>query len=170
MKIHIIGCSGSGKTYLANALSKKYNISHFDLDDKWAMLDRRTNSSYGSRRRRSQTSAGRDTRRQSDTRYRSNTHRRTRQSARGNRNSIIDAISDVLSGLNNAPAYVIMDVIFGVVVISLVIIAFNFDSVIYGLYAGFLFPVIQVLSGLFGFIIVFGGIALIIYYKFFRRR
>jgi len=25
MKIHIIGCSGSGKTYLANALSKKYN-------------------------------------------------------------------------------------------------------------------------------------------------
>ena len=33
MKIRIIGCSGSGKTYLANALSKKYNISHFDLDD-----------------------------------------------------------------------------------------------------------------------------------------
>ena len=33
MKIHIIGCSGSGKTYLANALSKKYNISHSDLDD-----------------------------------------------------------------------------------------------------------------------------------------
>ena len=27
------GCSGSGKSYLANALSKKYNISHFDLDD-----------------------------------------------------------------------------------------------------------------------------------------
>lgn len=137
------------------------------------MADRRTNSSYGSRRRRSQTSAGRDTRRQSqsDTRYRSNTHRRTRQSARGNRNSIIDAISDVLSGLNNAPAYVIMDVVFGIiVVISLVIIAFNFDSVIYGLYAGFLFPVIQVLSGLLGFIIVFGGIALIFYYKFFRRR
>ena len=137
------------------------------------MSDRRTNSSYGSRRRRSQTSAGRDTRRQrqSDTRYRSNTHRRTRQSARGNRNSIIDAISDVLSGLNNAPAYVIMDVIFlVVVVISLVIIAFNFDSVIYGLYAGFLFPLIQVLSGLLGFIIVFGGIGLIIYYKFFRRR
>ena len=137
------------------------------------MSERRTNSSYGSRRRRPQTSAGRDTRRQrqSDTRYRSNTHRRTRQSARGNRNSIIDAISDVLSGLNNAPAYVIMDVIFGItVVISLVIIAFNFDSVIYGLYAGFLFPLIQVLSGLLGFIIVFGGIGLIIYYKFFRRR
>ena len=33
MKIHIIGCSGSGKTYLANTLSKKYNIPHFDLDD-----------------------------------------------------------------------------------------------------------------------------------------
>ena len=33
MKIHIIGCSDSGKTYLANALSKKYNISYFDLDD-----------------------------------------------------------------------------------------------------------------------------------------
>ena len=33
MKIHIIGCSGSGKTYLANALSKKYHIPHFDLDD-----------------------------------------------------------------------------------------------------------------------------------------
>ena len=33
MKIHIIGCSGSGKTYLAKALSKKYNITHFDLDD-----------------------------------------------------------------------------------------------------------------------------------------
>lgn len=33
MKIHIIGCSGSGKTYLANALSKKHNIPHFDLDD-----------------------------------------------------------------------------------------------------------------------------------------
>ena len=31
MKIHIIGCSGSGKTYLANALSKKYNISHFGV-------------------------------------------------------------------------------------------------------------------------------------------
>lgn len=35
MKIHIIGCSGSGKTYLANALSKKYNISHFDFSDRY---------------------------------------------------------------------------------------------------------------------------------------
>lgn len=33
MKIHIIGCSGSGKTYLATALSKKNSIPHFDLDD-----------------------------------------------------------------------------------------------------------------------------------------
>lgn len=33
MKIHIIGCSGSGKTYLAKALSEKYNVPHFDLDD-----------------------------------------------------------------------------------------------------------------------------------------
>ena len=33
MKIHIIGCSGTGKTYLAKKLSKKYNIQHFDLDD-----------------------------------------------------------------------------------------------------------------------------------------
>ena len=33
MKIHIIGCSGSGKTYLAEALSKQYDIPHFDLDD-----------------------------------------------------------------------------------------------------------------------------------------
>ena len=33
MKIHIIGCSGSGKTYLAKALSEKYTIPHFDLDD-----------------------------------------------------------------------------------------------------------------------------------------
>ena len=33
MKIHIIGCSGTGKTYFANKLSNKYNIPHFDLDD-----------------------------------------------------------------------------------------------------------------------------------------
>ena len=33
MKIRIIGCSGSGKTYLAKKLSKKYNIPNFDLDD-----------------------------------------------------------------------------------------------------------------------------------------
>ena len=33
MKIHIIGGSGSGKTYLAENLSKKYGIRHYDLDD-----------------------------------------------------------------------------------------------------------------------------------------
>lgn len=44
MKIHIIGCSGSGKTYLAKVLSKKFNIPRFDLDDiQW---DNTTNS-YG---------------------------------------------------------------------------------------------------------------------------
>lgn len=47
MKIHIIGCSGSGKTYLANALSKKYNIPHFDLDDiQWDNTARE----YGTKR------------------------------------------------------------------------------------------------------------------------
>ena len=33
MKIHIIGCSGSGKTHLAKALAEKYGIPHFVLDD-----------------------------------------------------------------------------------------------------------------------------------------
>lgn len=33
MKIHIIGGSGTGKSYLANVLSKKYNVPHFDLDN-----------------------------------------------------------------------------------------------------------------------------------------
>lgn len=33
MKIHIIGCSGTGKTYLANGLAEKYKIPHFDLDN-----------------------------------------------------------------------------------------------------------------------------------------
>lgn len=32
-KIFIIGTSGSGKSYLAKILSKKYKIKHFDLDD-----------------------------------------------------------------------------------------------------------------------------------------
>lgn len=32
-KIFIIGSSGSGKSYLAKILSKKYKIKHFDLDD-----------------------------------------------------------------------------------------------------------------------------------------
>lgn len=33
MRIHIIGGSGTGKTYLAKRLSAKFNIPHFDLDD-----------------------------------------------------------------------------------------------------------------------------------------
>lgn len=33
MKIHIVGCSGSGKTYFAKKLSDKYAIPHFDLDN-----------------------------------------------------------------------------------------------------------------------------------------
>ena len=44
MKIRIIGCSGSGKTYLAKRLSKKYNIPNFDLDDiQWE----NSQNSYG---------------------------------------------------------------------------------------------------------------------------
>ena len=33
MKIHIIGCSGTGKSYLAGRLSEKYSIPCFDLDN-----------------------------------------------------------------------------------------------------------------------------------------
>ena len=33
MKIHIIGCSGTGKTYLAKKLSNKYNLPRYDLDN-----------------------------------------------------------------------------------------------------------------------------------------
>lgn len=33
MKIHIIGGSGSGKTFLAEKLSQEYGIPHYDLDD-----------------------------------------------------------------------------------------------------------------------------------------
>ena len=33
MKVRIIGCSGSGKKYFAQRLSKKYDIPNFDLDD-----------------------------------------------------------------------------------------------------------------------------------------
>ena len=44
MKIRIIGCSGSGKSYLAKKLSQKHNIPHFDLDDlQWD----NTQNSYG---------------------------------------------------------------------------------------------------------------------------
>lgn len=33
MKIQIIGCSGTGKTYLASGISEKLGIMHYDLDD-----------------------------------------------------------------------------------------------------------------------------------------
>ena len=33
MKIHIIGCSGSGKTFLAEKIAKRYSIHHYDLDN-----------------------------------------------------------------------------------------------------------------------------------------
>lgn len=32
-RIHIIGGAGSGKTYLAEILSKRFNIPHYDLDE-----------------------------------------------------------------------------------------------------------------------------------------
>ena len=48
MKIRIIGCSGTGKTYLANILAKKYNIPHLDLDDiQWDNNDK----GYGKKER-----------------------------------------------------------------------------------------------------------------------
>lgn len=46
MKIHIIGASGSGKTYLASKLSSKYSIAHYDLDE----LFWNNSSSYGTKR------------------------------------------------------------------------------------------------------------------------
>lgn len=33
MKIHIVGGGGSGKTFLAERLSREYGIQHYDLDD-----------------------------------------------------------------------------------------------------------------------------------------
>ena len=47
MKIHIIGGPGSGKTYLAEKLSKELGIRHYDLDElQW---DNRSDS-YGTKR------------------------------------------------------------------------------------------------------------------------
>ena len=46
MKIHIIGGPGSGKTYLAQKLSRELGIPHYDLDDiQWA-----NESGYGKKR------------------------------------------------------------------------------------------------------------------------
>ena len=33
MKIHIVGCPGSGKSFLAEKLSTQYGIPHYDLDE-----------------------------------------------------------------------------------------------------------------------------------------
>ena len=44
MRIHIIGPSGSGKSYLAERLAEKYSLPHYDLDDvRWD----RTAGKYG---------------------------------------------------------------------------------------------------------------------------
>ena len=47
MKIHIIGGSGSGKTFLAEKLSKEHNLPHYDLDD--IMWDNQSDT-YGVKR------------------------------------------------------------------------------------------------------------------------
>lgn len=47
MKIHIIGGPGSGKTYLAEKLSKDLSLPHFDLDD--VMWDNKSQN-YGVKR------------------------------------------------------------------------------------------------------------------------
>ena len=47
MKIHIIGGPGSGKTFLAEKLSKQLGIPHYDLDDlQWD----NASSAYGTKR------------------------------------------------------------------------------------------------------------------------
>lgn len=33
MKIHIIGASGTGKSFIAEKISKQYNVNHYDLDN-----------------------------------------------------------------------------------------------------------------------------------------
>ena len=41
MKIRIIGCSGSGKTYLAKRLSKKYNIKLSQIVEHFSRISAR---------------------------------------------------------------------------------------------------------------------------------
>lgn len=48
MKIHIIGGPGSGKTFLADNLSKQLGIPHYDLDDlQWDNIA----NNYGTKRK-----------------------------------------------------------------------------------------------------------------------
>lgn len=46
MKIHIIGGSGSGKSHLAETLSAKYGMPHYDLDE----LQWDSSGAYGQKR------------------------------------------------------------------------------------------------------------------------
>lgn len=47
MKIHIIGGPGSGKSFLADDLSKQFDIPHYDLDDlQWDTVA----NDYGTKR------------------------------------------------------------------------------------------------------------------------
>ncbi len=46
MKIHIVGGPGSGKTYLAQKLSRELGIPHYDLDD----IQSANESGYGKKR------------------------------------------------------------------------------------------------------------------------
>jgi adenylate kinase family enzyme len=46
MKIHIIGGSGTGKSYIAEKISQQYGIPHYDLDD---IFWDNTSDSYGTK-------------------------------------------------------------------------------------------------------------------------
>lgn len=138
------------------------------------MADRRTNSFYGSRRRRPKKpdrgGTQRQRQRQGNTRHPTNTHKGKGQSSKGKHSSIINAISDVLSVLKDVPAYVVMDVVFGVfVLVGVIIIALNFDDIIDGLYYVFIYPLMQILSGLISLIIIIIFFTLVIRYIFRRR-
>lgn len=38
LKIHIIGGSGTGKYYVAEKVSEKFNIPHYDLDNIFILI------------------------------------------------------------------------------------------------------------------------------------